>query len=155
MSGFLRSVGLVLACGLMLASCSGGVDDTPVEPLEETRRQISQGELVGFETAQGAHAWLAVPYAAPPVGELRWRAPRPAEMFDGPLQALAHGARSPIICSSENLLLRIVCLPYDRPSIQMRDQIGLRSQRIALGRNRLQPVFNVPKPRLTRHAVSP
>lgn len=97
MSGFLRSVGLVLACGLMLASCSGGVDDTPVQPLEETRRQISQGELVGFETAQGAHAWLAVPYAAPPVGELRWRAPRPAEMFDGPLQALAHGARCPQI----------------------------------------------------------
>ena len=77
MSGFLRSVGLVLACGLTLASCSGGVDDTPVQPLEETRRLISQGELVGFETEQGAHAWLAVPYAAPPVGELRWRAPRP------------------------------------------------------------------------------
>lgn len=97
MSGFLRSVGLVLACGLMMASCSGGVDDTPVEPLEETRIQISQGELVGFETAQGAHAWLAVPYAAPPVGDLRWRAPRPAEMFDSPLQALAHGERCPQI----------------------------------------------------------
>lgn len=97
MSGFLRSVGLVLACGLMLASCSGGVDDTPVEPLEETRRQIFQGELVGFETAQGAHAWLAVPYAAPPVGHLRWRAPRPAEMFDSPLEALAHGSRCPQI----------------------------------------------------------
>lgn len=97
MSGFLRSVGLVLACGLMMASCSGGVDDTPVEPLEETRRQISQGELVGFETAQGAHAWLAVPYAAPPVGDLRWRAPRPAEMFDSPLEALAHGSRCPQI----------------------------------------------------------
>jgi len=97
MSGFLRSVGLVLACGLMVASCSGGVDDTPVEPLEETRRQISEGELVGFETTQGAHAWLAVPYAAPPVGDLRWRAPRPAEMFDSPLEALAHGERCPQI----------------------------------------------------------
>ena len=97
MSGFLRSIGLVLACGLMVASCSGGVDDTPVEPLEETRRMISQGELVGFETAQGAHAWLAVPYAAPPVGDLRWRAPRPAEMFDSPLEALVHGSRCPQI----------------------------------------------------------
>ncbi|MBO6729303.1 MAG: carboxylesterase family protein, partial [Maricaulis sp.] len=97
MYGFLRSIGLVLACGLMMASCSGGVDDTPVESLEETRRQISQGELVGFETAQGAHAWVAVPYAAPPVGDLRWRAPRPAEMFDSPLEALVHGSRCPQI----------------------------------------------------------
>jgi hypothetical protein len=32
-----------------------------------------------------------------------------------------------MICSSVNLLLRIVCLHYDRLSIQMRDHLGLRS----------------------------
>ena len=32
-----------------------------------------------------------------------------------------------MICSSVNLLFRIVCLRNDRLSIQMRDQLGLRS----------------------------
>jgi hypothetical protein len=41
-------------------------------------------------------------------------------------------ARIAMICSSENLLLRIVCLRNDRLSIQMRDQTGLRSAATAI-----------------------
>lgn len=36
-----------------------------------------------------------IPYAAPPVGDLRWRAPRPAEGWEGIRPATRFGARSP------------------------------------------------------------
>jgi len=36
-------------------------------------------------------AWLGVPYAEPPVGELRWRPPQPPRPWKGVLQACAFG----------------------------------------------------------------
>jgi para-nitrobenzyl esterase len=55
-------------------------------------RHISQGTLHGGLAANGALAWRGIPYAAPPVGELRWKAPRPAPRFEGELAALEHGS---------------------------------------------------------------
>lgn len=44
--------------------------------------QVVQGTLVGTQDAQGAR-FLGVPYAAPPVGERRWRPPAPAAAWQG------------------------------------------------------------------------
>ncbi|TFV59461.1 carboxylesterase/lipase family protein [Mycobacterium sp. PS03-16] len=46
------------------------------------RANISTGTIEGF-TQDGVHRWRAVPYARPPVGRLRLRAPRPAEPWPG------------------------------------------------------------------------
>ncbi len=84
-----------LAVSLFLAACgSPEADPRPIAD-EATRVVISQGELIGFETEQGAHSWRAIPFAAPPVGDLRWRAPRPAQAFDGIYEALDFGPRCP------------------------------------------------------------
>ena len=40
--------------------------------------------------ADGVVSWKGVPFAAPPVGDLRWRAPRPAPAWDGVRQASAY-----------------------------------------------------------------
>lgn len=85
-----------VAALLTLAGCNGA-EETQVrtEPAPETQRTLAQGEIVGFHSGEAASAWLAIPYAAPPEGDLRWRAPRPALAFDGRLEAIEHGPVCP------------------------------------------------------------
>jgi len=45
------------------------------------------GLVDGVTLASGVRAWLGVPMAAPPVRELRWRAPQPAAKWTGVLHA--------------------------------------------------------------------
>ena len=57
------------------------------------------GEVVGYTGRYGSHVWLGIPYAEPPVGERRWRAPTPAASWSGTREALAFGAHCPQIAS--------------------------------------------------------
>ena len=50
------------------------------------RTTVAQGEVEGVEENGLAH-YKAIPFAQPPVGELRWKAPRPAHAWDGVYQA--------------------------------------------------------------------
>ncbi|HET6473471.1 MAG TPA: carboxylesterase family protein [Pseudomonadales bacterium] len=58
---------------------------------QATLRQTPLGPVVGYVDAYGAHAWLGLPFAAPPVGELRWKAPRPVQPWSDVRRALAIG----------------------------------------------------------------
>jgi para-nitrobenzyl esterase len=44
--------------------------------------QVAQGQAQGF-ARDGVEAYLALPYAQAPKGELRWRAPEPAKPWAG------------------------------------------------------------------------
>ena len=45
---------------------------------------VAQGTLTGVTTADGAvEVYAGIPYAAPPVGDNRWRPPQPAEPWEG------------------------------------------------------------------------
>ncbi|MDQ2848373.1 MAG: carboxylesterase family protein [Actinomycetota bacterium] len=52
--------------------------------------QTEQGLLLGVEQ-DGIFAHLAIPFAAPPVGELRWRPPAPPQPWTGVRDAAAYG----------------------------------------------------------------
>ncbi len=56
-----------------------------------SQRTLASGEVVGFASTNDAHAWLGIPYARPPVADLRWRAPRPPEPWSGRREVLAVG----------------------------------------------------------------
>ncbi|MEW5733498.1 MAG: carboxylesterase family protein [Thermodesulfobacteriota bacterium] len=45
--------------------------------------KTAQGRISGMRWDEHTLAWLGVPYARPPVGELRWKAPRDPEPWDG------------------------------------------------------------------------
>jgi para-nitrobenzyl esterase len=52
---------------------------------------ISTGQLRGSLTADGVAAFKNIPFAQPPVGELRWKEPLPAKAWTGVRDATAFG----------------------------------------------------------------
>ncbi len=63
----------------------------PVQRDDVTLRRTDAGEVVGFIDRHGARAWMGIPFAEPPVGALRWRAPQPPRPWQGVREALAPG----------------------------------------------------------------
>lgn len=56
--------------------------------------KLAQGEIQGKTINNGkVRAFLGLPYAAPPVGDLRWRLPQPAANWTGVRDATHYGAR--------------------------------------------------------------
>jgi para-nitrobenzyl esterase len=47
---------------------------------------------IASTTASGVNEWLGIPYAAPPVGNLRWKPPQPPTPWTATLQATAFGS---------------------------------------------------------------
>lgn len=69
----------------------------PTETAPQSLRTIDSGPVVGFASDYDTFGWLGIPYAAPPIGELRWRAPRSALTWSEPRNALNPGAVCPQI----------------------------------------------------------
>ena len=84
-----------LSSALLLAACSRGRIETPRVADPASRRIVSTGELIGFAPNEKTLAWLGIPYAAPPTGELRWRPPRPPASWSGPRDATKAGSICP------------------------------------------------------------
>ena len=62
---------------LMAAALVGCAEQNPTLTIEG-------GQVVGVETAtNGVISYKGIPYAAPPVGDLRWRAPQPVMAWEG------------------------------------------------------------------------
>lgn len=48
---------------------------------------VDSGPIQGKTLGSGVRAWLGVPFAAPPVRELRWKAPQPVAKWEGVFHA--------------------------------------------------------------------
>ena len=55
----------------------------PTEPVS-----VTGGDISGFVTEDGVYVFKGIPYAAPPVGELRWVAPQPVVPWEGLLHTI-------------------------------------------------------------------
>ena len=67
-------IALVLV-GILTATAANQRVQAPL-----TRTTVAQGKVQGF-VQDGIGTFLGIPYALPPVGDLRWKAPVPAKAW--------------------------------------------------------------------------
>ena len=70
------------------------VAQKPAQDLAHNQAQVAGGRLAGATTASGIHEFKGIPYAAPPVGERRWREPQPAAKWTNVRPATQFGPRA-------------------------------------------------------------
>ncbi|KAF6198148.1 hypothetical protein GE061_007895, partial [Apolygus lucorum] len=68
-----------LAVGTLSQSSTGPIVDTPLGQIQGWERLSRDGRLY--------RAWTSIPYAQPPVGKLRFQAPKPIQKWSGILNA--------------------------------------------------------------------
>jgi para-nitrobenzyl esterase len=93
-SGVPHGLRLAATCGVLIAIAMFGCSREPEPPTPDpvTERSLSSGDVVGFVSENGSHAWRGIPFALAPVGDLRWRAPRPPTGWAGLRDATTHGS---------------------------------------------------------------
>ena len=80
----LRFAASLFLAASSVAYCAGSPDAV----------HVASGELEGIDTkTPGVRAFLGIPYAAPPIGEMRWKAPRLPLNWTGVMKADHFGAR--------------------------------------------------------------
>ncbi len=60
-------------------------------------RMLNTGQIIGFQGAYQAHAWLGIRYA----DAARWRAPRPVLPWEGRKEALDYGSQCPQLAAAQ------------------------------------------------------
>ncbi len=84
----LAALALVAAA---MAACHASADQPPKLALPPSATiHVQSGDLVGLIDG-GVSAYKAIPYAAPPTGDLRWRAPQAPASWSGVRDAGAYG----------------------------------------------------------------
>jgi len=84
--------GVETVCGLVFVSLAAGL--TGGIRAESQVVATEQGKVRGKSINEGkVKAFLGLPYAAPPVGDLRWRPPQPPAKWKGDRDATQFGAR--------------------------------------------------------------
>ena len=78
---------LLLFCCLFVTTAVQG------QPLLKTH--VETGDLEGVLDGNDLAVYKAIPYAAPPVGDLRWKEPQPAKAWEGVLKAENFGPLPP------------------------------------------------------------
>jgi para-nitrobenzyl esterase len=86
---FRAATQIALVC-LLLLFCSPSLGFAQ----GETRATVETGDIDG-DGQDGLRIFLGIPYAAPPVGDLRWRAPKAAGAWSGVRKAQEFGAACP------------------------------------------------------------
>lgn len=87
---------LTLTLVALLGACGGDDDEPAPTPAPAPTATTQYGVVEGSQAAAGGmKQFLGIPYAAPPVGELRWKAPQPPAAWSGSRPARAFGPHCP------------------------------------------------------------
>jgi para-nitrobenzyl esterase len=103
----------------------------------ELERQTVQGKVMGTTGKNNTLAWLGIPYARPPVGDLRWKAPRDPEPWQGVRDAVEYA------CECTHFALQGRELPKEPTAIGSEDCLYLNVWRPNNDRNKLPVLVRI------------
>lgn len=119
---------ILLLAMVLLAACVGGKDESPTPPptagptgpWPDPVVHVQQGLVKGFPDESDTLVWKAIPYAKPPAGDLRWKAPQDPDPWEGIREmeqfcapcvqyqpSVGAAAQSPLIGNEDCLYLNI------------------------------------------------
>ena len=121
----------------LLTGCETIDSIRPEKPIKQTSpdtfRSTNSGPIIGFEGNEDVHTWLGIPFAEPPIDNLRWKAPTKKITWDKVLAGLdfaepcvqfqssitGDGLAKPgeVIGNEDCLYLNIYAPPYEINSI--------------------------------------
>ena len=70
---------IVFASCLLFFACEKDIGKITYTEDLTTLKNTTSGQVIGFKHINNSLAWYGIPYAKPPIDELRWRAPQPIE----------------------------------------------------------------------------
>jgi para-nitrobenzyl esterase len=85
---------LLYPIAALLVACGHAAPPAPTADASSTRTTPS-GPIVGAAGDAGEHVWLGIPFAQPPTGDRRWRAPEPMPPWTDTREALTAGSPCP------------------------------------------------------------
>ena len=115
---------LLLMPTLFLMGCS----QPPMKPVAGTEVATESGRVMGVTGDDRVIHWQDIPFAQPPEGALRWRAPQPYSNASSDIQsrenticvqeagAISDTDGDTFVGSEDCLYLDVVCLLYTSPS---------------------------------------
>lgn len=85
----------LIAVLALLVACSNNSDNRPPPPLwtNDPLVETASGPVQGLASTEDSWSWKAIPFAAPPVGELRFRAPQDPAPWTEPLASEEVGSQ--------------------------------------------------------------
>ena len=66
---------------IWIASCSQTSE-------QDSLREISEGSVIGAQGENDTYVWKGIPFAEPPISDLRWKAPKDPAPWSDVLQGL-------------------------------------------------------------------
>ena len=101
-----RALYVIIACTVFFAneSIQVSVENDQLAPVVQTESGAVVGKIETVPHSKAVYQYLGIPYAEPPVGQLRFAAPKPAKPWSKIMDATEFGA----ICQQNRLLLDIL-----------------------------------------------
>jgi para-nitrobenzyl esterase len=152
----MRKVLVLLSLALAMAlvvSCTNKVAEinAPSDPVKIDTGYVS-GSIIG-DAGKEVRIYRGIPYAAPPVGDLRWKPPQPAAAWQGIRECTAFGKSSPQPATpidlsdmpqSEDCLYLNVLTPAKKAFENLPVMVWLHGGGYTMGSGS-SPIFNLPR----------
>ena len=92
-----RVLCIVVICAVLFAPklTRAELDEKQRSPVVQTECGVVVGKIETLPHGKSVHEYLGIPYTEPPVGELRFAAPKPAKPWSGTKDATVFGSSCP------------------------------------------------------------